>query len=421
VDGASGPQRLAAEDARETADAVARRSYGRLVAFLAARSHDVAAAEDALSDAFAAALADWPARGCPANPEAWLMTVARRRLIDADRRRQSGAAASGAIALLAEGLDAARQAPGLPDQRLGLLFACAHPALDAGIRAPLMLQVVLGLDAGRIASAFLVSPAAMAKRLGRAKAKIRAAGIPFALPEPADLAPRLEGVLEAIYGAFAEGWSDAEGADPARRDLTGEAIWLARLVTGLLPEAPEALGLLALMLYAEARRPARRDAEGGFVPLGWQDHRLWDAGMIAEAEALLLRASGMGAIGRFQLEAALQSAQVHRCRSGRDDWPRVVALYDALFAVSASPVVAVNRALAVGRRDGPAAGLAALAAVADDPRLASYQPFWAVRAELLVRSGDRAGAREAYAMAIGLERDPAVRGFLQGCLAALDG
>lgn len=349
------------------------------------------------------------------------MTVARRRLIDADRRRRTGDAAAGEIALLAEGLAVAGVEAGLPDDRLRLLFACAHPALDAGIRAPLMLRVVLGLDASRIASAFLVSPAAMAKRLGRAKTKIREAGIPFVLPDPADLAPRLDAVLEAIYGAFAEGWSDAEGSDAARRDLTGEAIYLARLVTGLLPQAPEALGLLALMLHAEARRPARRDAAGDFVPLGWQDHALWDAAMIAEAEALLIRASGLGAIGRFQLEGALQSAHVHRCRTGVADWPRVVALYDALLAVSASPVVAINRALALGRRDGPAAGLAALEAVAGDPRLASYQPYWAIRAELLVRGGDLPAARAAYAMAIGLERDPAVRGFPQGCLASLDG
>ncbi|HET9068461.1 MAG TPA: DUF6596 domain-containing protein, partial [Amaricoccus sp.] len=256
-------------DARATAEAVARRSRGKLVAWLAARSRDVAAAEDALADAFAAALADWPARGCPANPEAWLMTVARRRLVDRARRRRTGDGAAATLALLAEGMAAAE--PALPDQRLGLLFACAHPALERSVRAPLMLQAVLGLDTGRIASAFLASPAAMAKRLVRAKARIRAAGIPFAVPEPAELPPRLDAVLEAIYAAFAEGWTDAAGTDPARRELTGEAIWLARLLAGLMPGEPEALGLLALMLHAEARRPARRDAAGDYVPLGWQD------------------------------------------------------------------------------------------------------------------------------------------------------
>ncbi|MFO1141601.1 MAG: DUF6596 domain-containing protein [Amaricoccus sp.] len=414
------PSELGSERAREAADAVARRSYGKLVAFLAARSRDVAAAEDALADAFAAALADWPGRGCPANPEAWLMTVARRRLVDRDRRRRSGEAAAPALALLAEGLaDAA--GPGLPDDRLALLFACAHPALDPGIRAPLMLQVVLGLDAARVASAFLVSPAAMAKRLVRAKGKIREAGIPFAVPEQADLAPRLDAVLDAIYAAFAEGWTDPEGTDAARRELTGEAIFLARVVVGLLPDAPEALGLLALMLHAEARRAARRDADGAFVPLGWQDAALWDAGMIAEAEALLYRASAMGAIGRFQLEGALQSAHVHRCRTGRSDWPRVVELYDALFAVTGSPVVAINRALALARRDGPNVGLAGLDAVAADVRVVEYQPYWAARAELLTRAGDLPAAREAYAIAIGLERDPAVRSFLQSCRTSLGG
>jgi RNA polymerase sigma-70 factor (ECF subfamily) len=186
-----------------------------------------------------------------------------------------------------------------------------------------------------------------------------------------------------------------------------------------MPGEPEALGLLALVLHAEARRPARRDAAGDYVPLGWQDPALWDAAMIAEAEALIRRAAGLGRIGRFQLEAALQSAHAHRCRSGEGDWPRVVELYDALLALSASPVVAINRALAVARLEGAAAGLAALDAVASDPRLAEYQPWWAARAELLAKAGAVAGARHAYALAIGLERDPAVRRFLQQTQAAL--
>jgi RNA polymerase sigma-70 factor (ECF subfamily) len=284
-----------------------------------------------------------------------------------------------------------------------------------------MLQAVLGLDAQRIASAFLTSPAAMAKRLVRAKSRIREAGVPFAIPEASELAPRLDAVLEAIYAAFAEGWSDAAGTDAARRDLTEEAIFLARLVAGLLPEEPEALGLLALMLHAEARRPARRDAAGDYVPLGWQDASLWDAAMIAQAETLLIRASRLGAIGRFQLEGALQSAHACRGRTGHADWEGVVQLYDALLAISASPVVAINRALAVAQRDGAPAGLAALDAVAGHPGLAQYQPWWAARAELLARSGATAAAREAYGLAIGLERDPAVRRFLQNALAALPG
>src|SRR5258708_27982778 len=226
-------------EARRTADAVARRSYGKLVAFLAARTRDVSAAEDALSEAFAAALADWPVKGCPANPEAWLLTVARRKLIDVSRRRRSGEAAAGHLQILAEGLAAAGDAE-IPDRRLALLFACAHPAIEAGVRAPLMLQVVVGLDAKRIAMAFLTSPAAMAKRLVRAKEKIRQAGIPFRVPEREELAGRLRTAPDAIYAAFAEGWTDPGGTDDVRPDLTPEAMFLARLVAELLPADPAA-------------------------------------------------------------------------------------------------------------------------------------------------------------------------------------
>src|SRR5262245_59620842 len=312
---------------RSTAEAVARRSYGKLVAFLAARTRDVAAAEDALSEAFAAALADWPANGCPANPEAWLLTVARRKTIDAARKRRTGEAASGELQLLAEELEAAAATPEIPDHRLALLLACAHPALETGIRAPLMLQAVLGLDAKMIASAFLVSPAAMSKRLVRAKTRIQQAGIPFSIPERAELPDRLDFVLEAIYAAYAEGWSDPAGTDLARRDLTEEAMFLARLVTELQPDAAEALGLLALMLHAEARRKARRKSGGGYVPLAEQDPASWDVAMIAEAEALLRRAGALGSIGRYQLEGALQSAHVHRCRTRQANWAEVVQLY----------------------------------------------------------------------------------------------
>ncbi len=399
--------------ARSAADAVARRSYGKLVAFLAARTRDVAAAEDALSEAFASALADWPAKGCPANPEAWLLTVARRKMIDAVRRRRSGEAASSDLRLLAEELEAAAATPEIPDHRLALLFACAHPALEAGIRAPLMLQAVLGLDAKMIASAFLVSPAAMGKRLGRAKEKIRQAGIPFSIPERAELPARLETVLDAIYAAYAEGWTDPGGSDVARRDLTAEAMFLARLVAELMPGASEALGLLALMLHAEARRRARRRNDGAYVPLAEQDPALWDAPMIAEAEALLRRAGTLGEIGRYQLEGALQSAHVHRCRTAENNWAEVVQLYDALFALAESPVVAINRALAIGELRGGADGLAAMPELNADPRLTEYQPYWAARADLLARTGAHSEARRAYEIAIGLERDPAVRDFLQ--------
>jgi RNA polymerase sigma-70 factor (ECF subfamily) len=400
------------EQARSIADAVARRSYGKLVAYLAARTRDVAQAEDALSEAFASALKDWPLNGCPANPEAWLMTVARRKMIDAARRRHSGEMASSQLPGLAVELNAASADSEIPDYRLALMFACAHPAIDAGIRAPLMLQVVLGLDAATIASCFLMSPAAMGQRLVRAKNKIREARVPFRIPEREELRERLETVLDAIYAAFAEGWIDPAGTDLARRDLAEEAIFLGRLVIALLPAEPEALGLLALMLHAEARRRARRDAHGEYVPLAEQDAALWDAQMIDEAEALLLRASALGAIGRYQLEGALQSAHVYRRRTGNANWAEVVQLYDALLALSGSPVVAINRSLAIAEIHGAAIGLKALQAVAADARITEYQPYWAARAELLAKTGAYDEARAAYEIAIGLERDPAVRRFL---------
>ena len=408
--------------ARATAEAVARRSYGKLVAFLAARTRDVAGAEDALSDAFAAALADWPANGVPRSPEAWLMTVARRKLIDAARRRRSGEGASVQLMLAAEKLDAAAaHKADIPDDRLSLMFACAHPAIEPAIRAPLILQTILGFDAATIASAFLISPATMSQRLVRAKTKIRQARIPFRIPERAELAERLEAVLDAIYATFAEGWSDPAGTEFRRRNLAEEGIWLGRLVVLLLPGEPEALGLLALMLHAEARRGARRDARGDYVPLADQNAALWDVRLIDEAEALLFRASAVGAIGRYQLEAAVQSAHVVRRRTGRSDWAAIEQLYDTLMAMTGSPVVAINRAIAISETRGPAAGVVALDTLKNDPRLVDYQPYWAAHAALSARTGDLDAADESYERAIGLESDPAVRSFLQQRRAELRG
>jgi RNA polymerase sigma-70 factor (ECF subfamily) len=403
--------------ARTTADAVARRSYGKLIAFLAASTHDVAAAEDALSEAFASALADWPRNGCPANPEAWLLTVARRKFVDSTRSQQRHEIATDQLQILAETLSSAPSE--IPDQRLALLFACAHPAVDRAIRAPLMLQVVLGLDAAAIASAFLLPPATMGQRLVRAKNKIKQAGIPFRIPGRDELTARLDTVLDAIYAAFAEGWLDATGTDIARRDLAAEAIFLGQLLVELLPGEPEALGLLALMLHAEARRPARRSPQGDYIPLADQDPALWHDGMIADAEALLLRASTFGSVGRYQLEAALQSAHVERRRTGRSNWADVVHLYDALLSLSQSPVVAINRALALAELHGPATALQSLDAISADPRLVDYQPYWAARADVLSRAGARLDAHRAYEIAIGLTRDPAIRRFLQQRQSAL--
>jgi RNA polymerase sigma-70 factor (ECF subfamily) len=405
--------------AAAAAASAARRSYGKLVAFLAARTRDVAGAEDALAEAFAAALAGWPERGIPDSPEAWLLTVARRKLADAGRLRGQDRAAAEYFALLAA-LDSPEDSV-LPDRRLELLFACAHPGIEQAAHAPLMLQAVLGFDAATIGSAFLVAPATMGQRLVRAKARIREAGIGFAVPGRTELPARLEPVLAAIYAAYAEGWADATGTDARRRNLAEEAIWLGRLLAALLPQEPEALGLLALMLHAHARRGARRDAQGAYVPLAQQQTAQWDGAMIDEAEAALWRASGFGRPGRYQLEAAIQSAHNVRRRVGQPDWRAIAALYEALHALTSSPVAAINRAVAMAETDGPQAGLAILATLEQDGRLADYQPFWAARAELLARAGQGEPAREAYQRAIGLERDPAVREFLQRQASAVDG
>ena len=399
--------------ARGMADAVARRSYGKLVALLAARTGDLAAAEDALSDAFVSALETWPVNGCPSNPEAWLLSVARRKAIDSARRQRGHVRVVEELERVAAGIDSAAADATIPDHRLASMFACAHPAIEPGIRAPLILQAVLGLNAATIASAFLTAPSTMGQRLVRAKTKIKQAGIPFRVPEPEELAVRLDAVLDAIYATYATGWTDPEGTDVASRDLAEEALYLGGLVAELLPQEPEALGLQALMLHAEARRHGRRNADGEYVPLAEQDTARWDLAMIDAAEGLLRRASALGSIGRFQLEAALQSAHVDRRRTGRLNWPALVQLYDALLALSSSPVVAVNRALALGELQGSGAALEALDAIADDPRLQEYQPYWAARAELLAKIGAREDACRAYDLAIGLERDEAVRRFLR--------
>ncbi|MGE0007011.1 MAG: RNA polymerase sigma factor [Parvibaculaceae bacterium] len=398
------------------ADAVrhaARASYGKLVACLSIRCRDMAKAEDALAQAFLEALERWPASGVPESPEAWLLTVARRQLADGDRRMAAAARGSDHLRLLAEEIqedgDAERS---IPDERLRLMFACAHPAIDTKIRAPLILQTVLGFDAATIARAFLVAPAAMAQRLVRAKAKIRDAGIPFRVPERGEWAERIDAVLAAIYAAFSAGWSDPLGADVQRKNLADEAIWLARLMIELAPEEPEALGLLSLLLHLDARRGARRVA-GRFVPLQEQDTALWHSAMIGEADALLGKASRAHSIGRYQVEAAIQSAHAIRRLKGRPDWPALEKLYDRLFALTRSPVVALNRAVVVAETQGAQAGIAALDDLSGDMRLHDYQPYWAARADLMARLAMADAANAAYLRAIGLETDPAVRAFLE--------
>lgn len=403
--------------AHSLAGEVDHRSRAKLVAYLAGRFGDIEAAEDAVSEAFASALLAWPQSGCPSNPEAWLLTAARRKLIDQLRRRRETASIDDFEELA---VDTAADAGDIPDRRLALLFACAHPAIDPLVRAPLMLQAVLGLDAAQIAGAFLVSPAAMAQRLVRAKTKIRVAGIPFVIPDRSELPGRIEAVLNSIYACFSEGWTDPSGTEFTRRELAGEAIFLGRLLAELLPQEPEVLGLLGLMLYTEARKPARRTAEGKYVPLSQQNIALWDAAMIDEAENALRNAGKANLIGRYQLEAAIQSAHIAGARIGSPRRSELLTLYNALVELTGSPVASINRALVIAELEGPHAGLAALDAVSDDERLDSYQPYWAARASLCARAGLPDEARRAYSLAIGLERDPAVREFLIRHCNALD-
>jgi predicted RNA polymerase sigma factor len=403
-------------DAHRATEAAARDCYGRLVAYLSARSRDVAAAEDALGEAFRAALETWPEDGVPAKPEAWLLAVARRQMIDDARHERVKAGAAPILRLAAERRQSASRSGGeedevFPDERLKLMFVCAHPAIDAGARAPLMLQTVLGLDAARIASAFLVAPAAMGQRLVRAKAKIRDAGIPFEVPGPGDLPARLDPVLDAIYAAYGAGWEDAAGVDPRRRGLAGEAIWLARILVGLVPEEPEARGLLSLLLHCESRHAARRSPGGDYIPLAEQDVALWSRPMIVEAERELASAASRRAIGRFQLEAAIQSAHAQRAFTGRTDWEAIALLYEGLVRLSPSLGALVGRAAALANARDPASGLAALDAI-DVRSVLSYQPYWAVRAHLLGGLGQIEAARESYSQAIGLCEDRPVRDFL---------
>jgi RNA polymerase sigma-70 factor (ECF subfamily) len=401
-------------DAAAAAELAARTSYGRLVACLAARWRDVARAEDALGDALVAALETWPRTGVPDKPDAWLLRAAHHRLVDGARHAGVAAAAETDLTLmLEEHLDDQRGAR-VSDHRLVLLFVCAHPAIDEAARTPLMLQTVLGLDAARIASAFLVAPATMSQRLVRVKAKIREAGIRFEVPEPGEMAERLEAVLEAIYAAYGSGWEDVAGADPRRRGLAEEAIWLGRLVTRLLPDEPEALGLLALMLHCEARRPARRDATGAYVPLGEQDVSRWSSALIHEAEVALARASRFSKPGRFQLEAAIQSAHAQRARTGATDWEAIALLYEGLLRSAPTVGARVAAAAALAEARGAEAGLRSLETLAPDA-VAAYQPYWALRAQLLKKLGRADQARDAYERAIGLSEEAAVREFLLAC------
>ncbi|MEL6342515.1 MAG: DUF6596 domain-containing protein [Myxococcota bacterium] len=390
-----------------TIDRVAREATGRLVALLARRSGDLALAEDAMSTALVAALEQWPRDGVPRDPEGWLYTVARRALVGhwrrAEVRQRKSAALKQFQALQAE---MRPQEEGWPDERLPLLFVCAHPAIAPAIRAPLMLQSILGMTAEELGPLMGVSPGTIGQRLWRAKVKIKAAAIPFVVPARAQLPGRLDAVLDAIYGLYGVGWGQR-----GRAAFAQEALWLSEVVCGLLPDAPEALGLRALLLFSESRRAAGRDARGAYVPLDAQDPGRWDAVQIALANATLRRARGAGVLGPFQLEAAIQSALVHGRRQGAVDHAAIVALYDGLVQLAPTLGIRVGRAAAMAEHQGGAVGLAALEAIEGAGR---FQPWWAVRADLLRRMGQIEAAKDAYDRAISLSADPAVRTFLEG-------
>ena len=399
-------------NAAAAAEAAARGSYGRLLAWLAWQWRDVAAAEDALADAFAAALEHWPVDGVPEAPDAWLLTAAKRRLQMAARRQRLADDPTLTVLWPDEHAAAPDAAP-LPDARLRLLFVCAHPAIDAGVHSALMLQTVLGLDAARIASAFLVKPEAMTKRLVRAKAKIRDAGLRFEEPGPDEWPERLASVLEAIYGAYTLHWGLADDADAG--ELAGEARFLAELVASQLPDEPEALGLVALLWLCEARRPGRRDV---FQPLHDQDPREWDAALIVQADAALHRAATQRAPGPFQLEAAIQAAHTQGRVAGRVPWDGITRLYERLLEIAPTAGARIAHAVALAHaRPDAREGLRLLDAI-EPERIAAHQPWWAARAHLLVMAGQHADAAAAYGRALALTVEPRLRAWMMQRLQA---
>jgi len=391
------------------AEDVARAAYGKLIAMLASRTGDIIAAEDALADAFVAALKTWPERGIPDKPEAWLLTVAKNRRTD-QARRDARLVVTDEANDMADAQAIDPEEPQL-DERLKLLFVCAHPAIGAGIRTPLMLQTVLGLEAEQIAKAFLISPTAMAQRLVRAKKKIKSAGIPFVVPEPEAYPERMGAVLEAVYGAYAVDWLEGGG------DLSHEAFFLSTILADLAPENPEALGLTALIGFIEARREARM-RDGVLVPVPEQDTALWDQELINRSVARLTEAARKKHPGRFQLEAAIQSVHAARAVTGRTEWRALSQLYAGLMAATPSIGGAVSRAAVVAEDAGPAEGLKMLDLIAFDG-LDTYQPYHAVRAHCLAALDRIAEAAEAYVQARALCTDQPSRLWLEKKIADL--
>ena len=393
-------------------ETVIRQSYGQIIAYLAARSGDVAGGEDALSEALLAALRRWPVDGVPDKPEAWLLRAARNRLIDSARHDQVRLRSCEYLQQIAE--EAQTMATTLdffPDERLKLLFVCAHPAIEVAARTPLMLQTVLGIDAARIASAFLISPKAMSQRLVRAKTKIRDAAIPFRVPEPQEWSERLSFVLDAIYAAYTAGWESGSDSSTTQGALAEDAIVLGRVLVTLMPSEPEAHGLLALMLHCQARRNARHGGDGRFIPLDRQDANQWSRPLMEEAEEHLRLAATSNRLGRFQLEAAIQSVHARRSVTGETDWQAIALLYEGLVRIAPGTGALVSRAVALAHAGDPAMGLGTLDDIPAD-RVDTYQPYWAARGHLLHLVGESAGARQAWERAMGLTDDPALRQYL---------
>src|SRR6516162_8565087 len=411
----------AADQVRESVDKVYRSESRRILATLIRLLGDFDLAEDALHDAFTAALERWPTQGVPANPRAWLISTGRFKAIDAIRRRARFDASQEAIAeqFNTEPGDVPwRDDEGVEDDRLRLIFTCCHPSLLPEARAALTLREVCGLTTEAIARAFLTAPPTLAQRIVRAKAKIRDARIPYQVPSPTELPDRLDTVLQVIYLVFNEGYSASAGESHTRSDLSGEAIRLGRLLVELLPE-PEVMGLLALMLLQESRRVARTSPAGDLILLEEQDRSLWDRDQIAEGKALMEKALLSRRFGSYTLQAAIAIAHADAPNAAATDWVRIAGLYDLLVRLEPSPVVELNRAVAIAMRDGPDAGLSLIDGILARGDLADYHLAHAARADLCRRGGRAAEARASYERALTLARQEPERRFLERRLAEL--
>lgn len=388
---------------------VAQLSYGRLVAALAFRTGSIAAAEDAFSEALIRALEIWPEKGVPANPEGWLLRVSRNKAIDETRSAARVETYSTELRILMEQSQSAET-----DHRLKLMFACAHPSIDRRLRAPLMLQTVLGLDARRIASVYLVSPGTLGQRLTRAKSKIETSGVPYEMPEGAnEFDARLEDILASIYATYAIGLTGLGTGDSKAGNLAREALWLIGLLCALSPKSAEAHGLFALILFSESRRAARISAQSGaFIPLNQQDPKLWDSEMIADAQQALRNAQQNLSLGRFKLEASIQAVHAARRVTGRTDWPALQLLYRGLVQVSPTIGALTSQAAVEAEVNGAECGLALLHMI-DEGLRADYQPWHATHAHILARTDQTEEARAAFGIAIGLSNDPAERLYLE--------